>query len=176
MDNTEASMAESKEALIREAKRIEEDSLYSAKGHFVAARFWSNFHLWIGTPTAIMAALAGASALSRFDNHNLIAGVLAIIVTALIALTTFLNPNEKANSHRQSGNKYNTLRNAARIFYEIECPGKPHDELLRRLTELAKQRDELNQNSPEIPGYAYRAAKKGIEEGQAAYKVDDRGS
>ena len=96
-----------KENLIKEARRIEEDSLYSAKGHFVAANFWTNFHLWIGVPTAILAAIAGASALSHFGNHHVLAGILAIIVTALTAVTTFLNPNEKASSHRNAGNKYN---------------------------------------------------------------------
>lgn len=164
-----------KENLVKEARRIEEDSLYSAKGHFVAANFWTNFHLWIGVPTAILAALAGASALSQFDNQNIIAGILAIIVTALTAVTTFLNPNEKVNSHRNAGNKYNSLRNKARIFCEIDSSGENSDqELIRQLKELAKRRDELNQNSPQIPRWVYKKARKGIEEGEADYKVDEK--
>ncbi len=164
-----------KEKIIKEAKRVEEDSLYSAKGHFIAAHFWTNFHLWIGVPTAILAAIAGASALSQFDNHNIIAGILAIIVTALTAVTTFLNPNEKANSHRNAGNKYNSLRNKARIFYEIDSYREDSDqEATKQLKELAKQRDELTHNSPQIPKWAYKKAKKGIEEGEADYKVDEK--
>jgi hypothetical protein len=164
-----------KENLIKEARRIEEDSLYSAKGHFVAAIFWTNFHLWIGVPTAILAAIAGASALSQFDNHNIVAGILAIIVTALTAITTFLNPNEKANSHLNAGNKYNSLRNKARIFCEIDSCGENNSiqELTKQLKELAKQRNELNQNSPQIPRWAFKRAKKGIEGGEANYKVDE---
>lgn len=162
-----------KNKMINEAKRIEEDSLYSAKGHFVAANFWTNFHLWIGVPTAILAAIAGVSALSQFDNHNIIAGILAIVVTALTAVTTFLNPNEKANSHRNAGNKYISLRNKARIFCEIACCEEDSDqELAKQLKALAKQRDELNQDSPLIPTWAYKKARKGIEEGEAKYKVD----
>ena len=34
-----------------EAARIEEDSLYSAKGHWEAAKPWEHRHLWIGVPT-----------------------------------------------------------------------------------------------------------------------------
>ncbi|MGB9898429.1 SLATT domain-containing protein [Thermanaerothrix sp.] len=162
-----------KEKLIKEARRIEEDSLYSAKGHFAAANFWTNFHFWVGVPTAILAAIASASALSRFDNHNIIAGVLAIIVTALTAVTTFLNPNEKVNSHLNAGNKYNLLRNKARKFCEIDCCVVDSiQELSKRLNELAEQRDELNIKSPQIPRCAYKKAKKGIEEGEADYKVD----
>ncbi len=163
-----------KENIIKEAKRVEEDSMYSAKGHFVAANFWTNFHLWIGIPTAILAAIAGASALSQFDNHNIIAGILAIIVTALTAVTTFLNPNEKANSHRNAGNKYNSLRNKARIFCEIDCCREDSDqEFAKQLKELAKQRNELNQNNPQIPRWAYKKARKGIEEGETKYKVEN---
>jgi len=164
-----------KNKIIKEAKRVKEDSLYSAKGQFVAANFWTNFHLWIGVPTAILAAVSGASALSEFDYHHIIAGFLAIIVTALIAVTTFLNPNEKATSHRNAGNKYNSLRNKARIFCEIDSYGKDSDqELTKQLKELAKQRDELNQNTPQIPRWAFKRARKGIEEGEADYKVDKK--
>ena len=164
-----------KEKLIKEARRIEEDSLYSAKGHFAAANFWTNFHLLIGVPTAILAAIASASALSQFNNHNIIAGVLAILVTALTAITTFLNPNKKANSHQNAGNKYNSLRNKARIFCEIDCCGEDSiQKLTERLKELAKNRDELNKNSPQIPRWAYKKAKKGIEGGEADYKVDKK--
>lgn len=162
-----------KEKVIKEAKRVEEDSLYSAKGHFIAASFWTNFRLWIGVPTAILSAIAGASALSQFDNHNVIAGILAITVTALTAVTTFLNPNEKANAHQSAGNKYNSLRNKARIFCEIDsCGENANQELIKRAKELTKQRDELNQKSPQIPRWAYKKARKGIEEGEADYKVD----
>lgn len=165
---------EIKNKIINEAKRIEEDSLYSSKGHFVTADFWTNFHLWIGVPTAILSAIAGASALSQFDNHNIIAGILAIVVTALTAVTTFLNPNEKANSHRNAGNKYNSLRNKARIFREIDCCGGDSDqELTTQLKELAKQRDELNQSSPQISRRFYKKARKSIEEGEAKYEVDE---
>jgi len=164
-----------KENLIKEARRVEEDSLYSAKGHFVAANFWTNFHLWIGVPTAILAAIAGASALSHFDDHNVLAGILAIIVTALTAVTTFLNPNEKAASHRNAGNKYNSLRNRARIFGEIDSCGEDSDqEITKQLKELAKQRDELNQDSPQIPRWAYKKARKGIEEGEADYRINKK--
>jgi hypothetical protein len=101
---------------VEEAKRIENDALYSAKGHYEAAKYWTRFHLTIGISTAILSAIAGASALAQFDNHNIIAGFLAIIVAALTAVATFLNPNEKANAHQNVGNKYNALRNKVRNY------------------------------------------------------------
>jgi hypothetical protein len=162
-----------KAKLVKEAQRVEEDSLQSSKRHFVTAAFWTNFHLWVGIPTAILSGIAGASALSHFDHHNVVAGILAITVAALTAVTTFLNPTQKAGSHMDAGNKYNALRNAARIFREIDCHETSSDrDLSKRLKELTKQRDELNQKSPITPRWAFEKARKGIEEGEAEYKVD----
>lgn len=165
---------EIRENIIKEARRIEEDGLYSAKGHFVAADFWTNIHLWIGVPTAILAAIAGASALSQFNNHNVIAGILAIVVAALTAVTTFLNPNEKANIHLSSGNSYNALKNKARIFCEIDSrSGDLYENIISQFRDLANQRDNLNKKSPQIPRWAFKLGRKGIEEGQADYRVDE---
>ena len=162
-----------RENIIKEARRIQEDSLYSAKGHFVAASVWGNVRLFIGLPTAAMAAVAGASALSDFDSHNVVAGVLAIIVSGLTAMTTFLNPNERASAHLRAGNRFNSLKNAARTFRGIECLGtRPDEDLAGCVKELAKERDRLNEDSAQIPGWAYRWAKRGIEKGEAAYQVD----
>lgn len=164
-----------KDNILREAKRIEEDSLYSAKAHFIVANFWTNIHLLIGVPTAILAAIAGVSALSQFDGSNIIAGILSIMVVASTGVATFLNPNEKANSHLNAGNSYNSLRNKARIFQEIDSyVEKPDKELIMQLKELTIRRDEFNQIFPQIPRWSYNKAKKSIENGESVYKVDKK--
>lgn len=164
-----------KESIIKEAKRIEEDSLYSAKGHFKAANRWMRYHLWLGIPSVLLAVFSGASLLSQFGKYNVLAGISAVIVSALTAVSTFLNPNERANCHQNAGNKYTSLRNKARIFYQIDCSGENSiEELKERLTELANLRDELNENSPQIPRWAYEKARKGIQEGEAEYEVDKK--
>ena len=163
---------EAKLKIIREAKRIEEDSLYSAKGHYCAAQLWTSLHIWIGVPTAIMAAIAGASALSKFEDSRIWAGVLAILVAALTSVTTFVNPNAKAANHHNAGNRYNSLNNRARIFSEIETDVETDDILLNKVKALTEERDDLNQKSPQIPKWAFRKARKGIEEGEGKYLVD----
>ena len=50
--------------LSAEAHRIEEDTEHSAKGHFNAAERWGRFHLAIGLPAAVLAAIAGGSVFS----------------------------------------------------------------------------------------------------------------
>ena len=80
----ERPVSKTQEEVVKEAKRIEESLLFSSKGHFAAAHFWGNFHLWIGIPMVLFSAIAGASAFSQFDPEHLIAGSLSIVVAALL--------------------------------------------------------------------------------------------
>ena len=161
---------EIKNKLISEAKRIEEDALYSFKGHHNAAESWKYVHYWVGIPTAILAALGSASA---FSEENIIAGVLGIIVASLTALSTFLDPSGKQNNHKASGDAFGVLKNQARLFYEIEISiGSDAHKLQEILKSLALKRDELNSTSPTIPRKAYMKAKKDIESGSNFYQID----
>lgn len=162
-----------KEAIIKEAKRIEENCLYTSKGHFTVAQFWSNFHLWLGIPTVILASIAGASALSQFSNSIVIAGVISIVVVVLSTTTTFLNPRERANTHLSAGNNYDSLLSKARVFWTIDCWQNDTAEILtQKLKSLSEERDRLNRECPQVPRFAYLAAKRGIKEGEANHEVD----
>lgn len=169
----EKPVSKTKDEIIKEAKRIEESSLFSAKGHFEAAKFWGNFHLFIGVPVVILSAIAGASALSQFDYSKAIAGFLSILVAALTSLMTFLNPNEKSSVHQEAGNNYDALQNKVRMFWSIDCwKEKSEDVLTEKLVQFSEHKNKLNLNSPLIPWFAYQSAKKGIERGEAEFKVD----
>lgn len=153
-----------------EANRIEEDSLYSSKGHFEAARAWGNLHLWFGIPAAVFAAIASGTA---FKEDVITAGILALAASILSAISTFLNPSERSQLHHQAGVKHNSLRNRARIFRELDLKsGAEQPELLASLKKLAEERDSLNMSNPQIPKFAFRRARCGIESGEAVYKVD----
>jgi len=165
--------SKTKEEVIKEAKRIEESLLNSSKGHFAAAHFWRNFHLWIGVPMVLLSAIAGASALSQLDPTHLVAGLFSIIVLALSGVATFLNPNEKVSAHLTAGNSYDSLMSGVRMFWAIDCWGTESDQVLtERLKHFSERKDNLNQTSLQIPRWAYRKAKRGIEAGEGAYNVD----
>lgn len=180
MDNQQPATAEkpvskTKDEIIKEAKRIEESLLYSSKGHFAASNFWTNFHLWIGVPVVLLSAVAGASALSQFDPKHVVAGLISILVVALSGVMTFLNPNEKASTHLNAGNNYDSLMNKIRIFWSIDCWRDESEQVLtERLKYFSEQKDKLNQSSPQIPRWAYNIAKRGIKEGEGNYSVDKR--
>lgn len=121
----------------------------------------------------VLSALAGAAALKNFAYGNAIAGCLSLIISVLSALMTFLNPNDKVSAHFVAGNKYDSLMNRVRIFWSIDCWREDSEQLLtERLKDFSVQKDALNQNSPQPSRWAYRRAQRGIEAGEALYKVD----
>jgi hypothetical protein len=180
MDNVttttgERPISKPKQEIIKEAKRIEEGLLYSSKGHYEAARFWSTFHLWIGIPMVVITAIAGAAAFKTFDSNGVLAGICALIGVVLSSLMTFLNPNEKESQHRIAGHHYDSLMNTVRLFWSVECWRTDDEAILAdKLTQLSEQKSKLNQACPQIPTFAYKRAKRGIDAGEAAYAVDEK--
>lgn len=156
--------------IAKEARRIEEDTEHSAKGHFNASGRWEHYHLWIGLPAALLAAIASATA---FENHPDAAGILAILSTSLTTTLTFLKPSERAENHKSVGSQYLALRNKARIFREIELADTNDlESVKKRLIELATARDELNQTALAIPRKDYEKAKQDIDSGRSTHKID----
>lgn len=157
--------------LIAETKRIEEDSIHSAKSQFEAADKWKRINLLLGIPTVILSGIAGISVLS--DWSPILGGCLALFVAALTALITFLNPNQKSNTHLNSGNNYLSLRNRTRLFRNITTKTKTSfDELVEELKELSDTRDYLNKSSPQFSRKDFEKARKGINDGETKYKID----
>ncbi len=178
MDNIQTTTAErpvskTKQEIIKEAQRMEEGLLYSSKGHFSASHFWHNFHLWVGIPMVVLSAIVGATALSKFDPSHVIAGFISIVIVSLSGVMTFLNPNEKSSAHLNAGNNYDSLMNKIRIFWSIDCWRDESEQVLtERLKYFSEQKDKLNQSCPQVPNWAYKAAKKGIKAGEGEYVVD----
>jgi hypothetical protein len=169
----ELPISKPKQEIIKEAKRIEESLLYSSKGHYAAAHFWSNFHLSVGIPMVLITGLASASAFKTFDTTGVITAVFSIVAVALTSLITFLNPNEKASAHRTAGHNYDSLMSTVRIFWSVECARIDDETILAdKLNQHSDQKSKLNQTCPQIPKFAYKRAKKGIEAGEGDFKAD----
>lgn len=163
-------MSELIQKLVAECHRIEEDAEHSCKGHYNAGERWGRYHLFLGMPAAIVAAIAGAAA---FKDCPELAGSLALFSTALTTVLTFLKPSERAEMHKSAGSQYHALRNQTRIFRKIELSdGLDGESAKKRLLELARIRDELNATSPGIPRPDYEKAKRDIDTGRSRYQVD----
>ena len=156
-------------ALSKEAERIEEDSIHSAKGHFNSADIWRYRHYSMGIPATVLGALAGAAIVKDWP---IAASLLSLTATILTALVTFLKPTERASEHKTAGDQYLALKNDARVFREIELLIQDGESHAEKIKALAQRRNELNQGSPEIPRKAFERAKDGIANGEASYKAD----
>jgi hypothetical protein len=163
-------MEDIKDRIIEEALRIEEDVNHSARSHFVAANRWAKYHLRIGLPSALIAALSGGAYLGE---ESFFAVVLAAVSTGLITTLTFLKPSERSEIHNNAGNQYLELRNQTRIFRELEIAEEfDKESAVKKIKELAQRRDELNQRTPAIQRRDYDQGKKDIDEGRSTHKID----
>jgi hypothetical protein len=141
-------------------KEVEENELYAltlAKGHVDTAIAWGNVHLYLGIPNTIVAALAGASALSSFRNSSLIAGILSIIASILAAVSTFLNPSDRAKAHLKASNDFERLYKRMKML-RVNSLGSEVtlQELTPKFDVLIEQLYDLREASPAVPDWAYR--------------------
>lgn len=93
-------------ALHREAERLDEDALYSSKGHFNAEDIWVRCNYWLGVPATILGAVAGATLIKSQPEWATAFTVLASLLTGLI---TFLKPNERATLHRAVAGRFSSV-------------------------------------------------------------------
>lgn len=170
----EAAPSPARTEVVREAKRIEEATLFSSKRHFVSATIWGWYHWVIGLPLVVLAALSGAGpdALQMLGSS---ANLIPLALLVLSALSTFVDAQKRIVAHQAAGNAYDALLNEVRIFRTIDCSSEPSDAVLTdRLKGFSGRKDRQNEMSPTTPWFAYRLAKMGIKAGQADYEVDKR--
>ncbi len=160
----------SKSAIEAELERIEEDCIHSGKAHFNAGDRWARYHYCLGIPSVILSALAGAA---FFKDYGGVAGVMSSIVAVLTSLMTFLKPSERAAAHKSSGDQYLTLQNDARVFRQIRLHHVCDEPAaIAGLDEFTKRRNELNQASAQFSRADFELARKGINQGEGAHRVD----
>jgi len=78
--------------------------------NYIVSDWWSGIHLQLGLPSAILAAVSGTTAFSDINQNTLIAGLLALLVTVLVSINTFLK------SKPENGD---TQKNACRIQFTL---------------------------------------------------------
>jgi hypothetical protein len=110
-------------AILKEADRIEEDTLYSAKSQWEMARELGWLHLALGIPATIAASVAGITIVS---DDKLAGALFSGAAAVLTALLTFLDPKSKAGAHRDVGNVFKAISMTLGSF------GRSHARVLHR--------------------------------------------
>lgn len=170
----ETAVSRTLQEVIKEAKRIEERTRLTSKGHFKAAAVWANVHFFIGIPTVVLAAIASALVHSQIGDTKIDVAIMSVAVAALTAIQTFLNPSEREQKHLVAGNNYASLENRVRIFWTIQCWQEADSDaaLTARVLHFSEEDDRLKNSCPQIPGWAYLLAKRAVAKGETTYEVD----
>ena len=139
--------------MVHEASFLEELSRSRAIGHRDKSRYWEKLNYGLGIPAVVAATVAGTSAFSEFDQHNVVAGVLALLSAVLAALTTFLDPSKNARLHQLAATRFGALSGEFRRFRKIDLEqGGTPEKLKNRLEALVKQFNKADAESPTMMG------------------------
>jgi hypothetical protein len=117
-------------------------------------------------------SFAHRSACNLWNAVNYLLGVLALVASALAALTTFLNPSQAARLHQHAATSYAQLQGKFRRFRVIDELLDPvASALSAELDATVTEFDQVDAASPPIPWWARR--KHGLHHGQAEPSAND---
>jgi hypothetical protein len=143
-----------------------QQSLLAAERHYAAEGPWYYMNYWLGVPSTLLAALAGASAVPNLQAPDWLPVAAGLLAASLTSLLTFLDPHKRASAHHSAGRNYEALYHAAGFFerFELITEGSDASSLQTRIKKLNTDFDELLRSSPAIPGRAYIIAHRNLTE------------
>lgn len=160
------------EKIIKEAKRLEEDILYSSKARFAMSNFWYYLHGTFGIIVIGGSILFGALSFANLKwavNIN----ILSLIVIVISMLQVFFNPFEQSRINKNLGDEYNKLKQEIRFFYNVEIDDNDFDENISKIKKFAEEKSSIDYKSSPILGYFYNRAKKSIEKEEHKHEIDN---
>ena len=157
--------------IIKEAKRLEEDILYSSKARFTMSNFWYYLHAIFGIVVIGGSILFGALSFANL-NWPIDINILSLIVIVISMLQVFFNPFEQSRINKNLGDEYNKIKQEIRFFYNVEIEDNDFDENISKIKKFAEEKSSIDYKSSPILGCFYNRAKKSIEKEEHKNKVD----
>ncbi|MFF5297240.1 hypothetical protein [Paractinoplanes globisporus] len=142
-----------------EIKELAETANLVASAELKSARRWGRIHLILGLPTAVVAAVSGATALASTAGR-VPAGVLALCAAAMSAASGFLGSEAKGTAAEQRAAALSTLATDARILSAFDLEGEPSPGLRRSLVDLADRLEAIRANDLEAAKVLKARARK----------------
>ena len=153
------------EKLIENLKVLAKDAFLHLEAYNYMTNFWTNYYIYLGILNTVLASVASASSLSKLLDTT-IAGILTAGVAILSAITTFVNPSEKATQHKKAKEKFVLITMKARrvaVDALSEDSSEHFQKLKEELNELSDKMTEALQTSPQVPEWVRQIAEKRAE-------------
>jgi hypothetical protein len=168
---------DNRDALARESKRIQENSLYNATAHFTsAARLW-RAHLALGTVPIILGTIGGWKGLSdpavATPSAVMWAGLCSLVAGVVGSVLSFWNLAESRVRHFTAATQYKSLENDARRALEIHARDEGYTDLKRRVVDLGDRYNNLNESHLQTADWAFNKARKKISAGLYATATEN---
>jgi hypothetical protein len=124
------------------------------RGHFIAAAMCERRNLRLGVPTALLAAVAGTSIFASLTISpavwaKILVGLLSLTAAVLAILQTFLRYDERAQQHKEAGQRFGILRRE--IEAAFACYGDSDAQLSPEFfTSIGHRWDECSKEFPPL--------------------------
>jgi hypothetical protein len=141
-------------AIAAEAALIEKNANYASEAQFATSNLWRTVQLWVTIPAAVLAAIAGGTALATTAGR-LVAGCMALAAAALSATSAALGAPSRVAQHQSAGSGFLALRNAARVFTLVDLPLAPAADARAGLASPEARHDEISSHAVLTPRLAW---------------------
>lgn len=163
-----------------EVERHLEDSETSKLSHFYAAARYEKIHkFWIGLPTTIAALLLSWLVAQKdlsSDGYQIVFAIkifLSLVVAVSSGISTFLNFNGLASKHRTAALKYQDIWRKCKNW-RTDFPDDTMLDNAKSVIQIyRKEMTTINQESPQIPKWAWKSVDKQIKEGSTSYENEN---
>lgn len=124
------------------------------------AHYWSSLYFMVGLPAAILAAVAGATALASTAGR-VPAGIIALVSAGLTAAATFLDSVTRQTSNENLAAGWQMLANDAELKLVVDLESDEwltHDSRLELQDQADRERKLLQGKAPDAEAEAERRA------------------
>lgn len=153
-----------RKAILDQLSELEDRAKWSAQGQFEQSKHWQSMNLWLGSLSAVSAAISGALVLAQ-SGLDLAGGILALAAAGGGAVLTTVNASQRATKASSSANAYLEIQTSARRAQSVDVPWVEVDDARQLLQGLAERMDEQNKAAEPISPRAYKRARKNIRSG-----------
>ncbi|MFD6265542.1 SLATT domain-containing protein [Micromonospora chalcea] len=160
-----------KAAVAQELTLLQNNAHFGASTQFAQARLWRLISNCLVVPAAVLAALAGGISLSKSSAGDL-AGVLALVASALAGVQAAWNPTRKELTAQNCANAAVEVRNDARQLLALDLEGLSPQDARDRVRELTLRINEIHRIADPPSGIAWRLGQRRARRTRGIFVLD----